>query len=567
MHMPSTLDALLDYWADRQPDKVLFRFHQEDNTALEMTSAQLRDHAQSFARALLQQLKPKAHVLLTLSDSREFIIAFFACMYAGVVAIPAPAIKGNQKQQRLRTMLEISQPSLILCDASQVEKFNVILADLTVCDAPVSDCESIRAFADQSFESLGGHSGNDLAYVQFTSGTTRAPRGACITHANIMTNLAQLQLALEYRHDDEGLMWLPHYHDLGLVGGILHSLFVGITLTLISPFAFARNPLVWLECISRYRVTLSGGPSFAYKKCVQAYKSAKDLELDLSCWRCANASAELTRPEVLREFGDVFSYYGFSSDAFVHGYGMAEATLGVCSTSLGKLASKVKRFDMNALYQLNANVVADSEPGFELISCGRPVDGMEVKIIDPHSGIECNKGRVGEIWISGPNVTRQFLSDSTALAVDLNAHISGGPDKPYCRTSDMGFMLDGELYMVGRSDQLLLYRQRFLFSPWLEKTISEVHPAFAADGCAVFSDMRSGSEKIVVMQELKFGAHRNFAIDDAIPMVEKALAEQFDIQRLEISFEKPMSLPRTTSGKVQRFVCQLEYLNISRLAS
>lgn len=567
MTSPSTLTSLLDFWEERNPDKVLYRFHQLESEPLTITVRELRREAQELAHALLQQVKRGDRVLLSLSDSREFIVSFFACLYAEITAIPAPALKGNQKQQRLNWMLSQSQPDLIVCDAGQFERFRELCKQLNLSSTKVSGSESIRAFANPSYQSLGDFSPEVLAFVQFTSGTTQAPRGACITHGNVMANLAQLQFAHKYRSDDEGLMWLPPYHDLGLIGGILHSLFVGSTLTLISPFDFARNPLLWLKCISDYRITVSGAPAFAYQKCVQAAKKVKQFELDLSSWRRANVSAELTAPSTLLEFSRVFSEFGFSDCAFVHSYGLAEATLGVSAATGGTLNSKIHRFQKRALYSLDAKIAAGNDEYIEFVSSGMVSDGLELKIVDPHTRMACPENRIGEIWLSGLNVTRRFMNNSSATKLALEAEQILEPGKHYCRTGDMGFIHKGELFLVGRTDQLLLHREKFVFSPWLESVVSTLTPELSRDGCAIFTDMSVGEPRIVVVQEMKLGAHRNFDMAGQQAAIERALSDHFEIEHPDIVFVKPMSLPRTTSGKVKRYECQEVYSEKTRIAS
>src|SRR5829696_2523632 len=465
---PATLIELLDQRALQQPDQLAYTFLLDGETnELHLTYGELQRRAQAIG-ATLQRIGAKGErALLLYTPGLDFIEGFFGCLYAGIVAVPAyppdPA-RLNRTLPRLQAVITDAQATLVLTTSPTLE-----MAKLIFAEAP--DLKALHWFAtdivaanvDEVSQPECARSG-DLAFLQYTSGSTGHPRGVMLTHANLLHNASLIFQVYEHTETDSYVSWLPVFHDMGFMMGVLQPLFAGIRSIVMSPTSFLQRPSRWLEAISRYKATTSGGPNFAYELCARKVGTAEREGLDLSSWQVAFNGAEPVRAGTLRRFAAAFAPCGFRAAAFRPCYGLAEATLLV-SGWRQEGEPRVRALDAEALERHEAVDAADAARSRELVSCGLGV--QTVLAVDPESGEPFPPGRVGEIWVAGPSVAQGYWErpEETAaifgarLADGTGARLAGG-NGPFLRTGDLGFVSAGEVFLTGRLKDLIILRGR-----------------------------------------------------------------------------------------------------------
>jgi acyl-CoA synthetase (AMP-forming)/AMP-acid ligase II len=383
---------------------------------------------------------------------------------------------------------------------------------------------------------------SSIAMLQFTSGSTASPRGVVVTHANLMHNLKVI--ATGFRHDEhsQGVIWLPPYHDMGLIGGILEPMNTGFPVTLMSPLAFLQHPQRWISAVSRYRATTSGGPNFAYELCTRKVDPATIPGLDLSSWTVAFNGSEPVRPDTLDRFVEKFGPYGFRHEAFYPCYGLAEATLMVTG---GEVDLPPRGLAM-----------PDSQ---KLISCGRTFFDHRLKVVDPITRVECNEREVGELWISGPSVARGYWQDAEETENVFGGRIAGSPseDGPYLRSGDLGFVHEGELYVAGRKKDLIIIRGRNYHPHDIERSAEQSCPALRPGCTAAFSIDAGSEEQLIVVSELR-AAER---LEEVRAAIRAAITRDHSLRTKEIVLVQPGTIPKTSSGKIQRLATRQAYLD------
>jgi acyl-CoA synthetase (AMP-forming)/AMP-acid ligase II/acyl carrier protein len=399
-----------------------------------------------------------------------------------------------------------------------------------------------------------------LAFLQYTSGSTAAPRGVMLSHANLLHNLTLINRCFEAGPDCRCVFWLPPYHDMGMIGGILQPLYAGAADTvLMPPAAFLQRPLRWLEAISRTQATVSGAPNFAYDLCARKATPEQIAALDLSTWKLAFTGAEPIRPETLDRFAEVFAPCGFRKEAFYPCYGLAEATLLVTGSNVSTAPVRIT-VDVAALAQNAVRRVADEVPGRELVSSGRSPVEQDVQIVDPENFHSCPSSRVGEIWVKGPSVAAGYWRRPEETARTFQAYLADDEnDGPYLRTGDLGFLLDGELFVTGRAKDLIILQGKNHYPQDIEHTVEECHPAVAQGSSAAFAIEAAGRERLVVVAEVE-REHRNKNLDNTLIAVRQAVATHHDVAVWSVILIRPMSIPKTSSGKIQRHACREKFL-------
>jgi amino acid adenylation domain-containing protein len=523
--------------------------------ATHLTFAAMDRRARAIGALLQQAASPGERALLLFPPGIEFISAFFGCLYAGVIAVPAYPPRAAKGQERLRSIVRDSRPRVVLTTAalrSRAER----LAD--------QDPE-LRAALWQTTDDLPAELADEwvppalsletLAFLQYTSGSTAAPKGVMVSHGNLLHNEEVIRLAFRQSAESVIVGWLPLYHDMGLIGNVLQPLYVGARCILMSPLAFLQRPLRWLAAISRYRGTTSGGPNFAYDLCVRKIGEEERRSLDLGSWQVAFNGAEPVRGDTLDRFAAAFAPHGFDRRAFFPCYGLAEATLFVTGGPAGR-EPLVERLDPAALEQGLAAPGGD-EGSRRLVSCGQAWEGYELRIVDPETGLPCLPGRVGEIWVDGPSIAHGYwnLPEETERSFQALAADGSGP---WLRTGDLGFRLGDELFVTGRAKDLIILRGRNLYPQDLELSAERSHPALRPGCGAAFSVDVGDEERLVVVQELERGAEG--AAAEAAAAIRGALAEEFEVQTYEVLLLRHDSVPKTSSGKIQRHACRQRYL-------
>jgi amino acid adenylation domain-containing protein/non-ribosomal peptide synthase protein (TIGR01720 family) len=555
-----TLIDLLNIRADELAGTIAYTTL--DERGQERNSVTFRDlslRARAVAARLQQMdLKQKRAVLLY-PAGLDYVAAFFGCLCAGVVAIPAFPPRHNRKNERLAAIVDDAAPALALTLSSLKRRTEACLSEIcgergilveSTDDVPVETAavfEQIRANPD------------DLAYLQYTSGSTAAPRGVMITHKNVLSNLAYINEGFEHDSSSVSLTWLPHFHDMGLVDGILMPLFRGFRGILMPSAAFLQRPITWLRALTEYKVTHSGGPDFAYDLCVRKITDEQRRELDLRSWAVAYNGAEPIHPDVLDRFADAFHPCGFRRSAFYPAYGLAEATLKV-SGGRRNDAPIYCVVDSDALEHNKVSVgPTDPNRARTLVGCGVVAYNTTVLIVDPESRTEREPGSVGEIWVSGPGVAQGFWDRPEETEQVLRAYTSDTARGPFLRTGDLGFILYNELYVTGRLKDLIIIRGRNVYPQDIEATASRSHPALRPGGGAAFSLDGAGGERLVVVHELE--SRKDRRTDEIISAIRQAVSEDHDVNVEEIVLLRPGSLPRTSSGKTQRKLCRQLFLS------
>lgn len=394
-------------------------------------------------------------------------------------------------------------------------------------------------------------------FLQYTSGSTSAPKGVEVTHGNLAANQAMIREAFGHDEHSGFVGWAPLFHDQGLIGNVLQPLWLGTTSVLMSPTAFIRRPLLWLSTISRYRAHTSGGPNFAFDACVGAARAGLP-ELDLSCWKVAFNGAEPLRAETLRRFTETFAPVGFDPGAVYPCYGLAEATLLVSGSGKGRGARAVT-VDVDALARRQL-AVTEGNRGRPLVGSGRILPGEEVRIVDADTERPCPPDRLGEIWVAGPHVARGYWRRPDATAATFGARIAGEGERPFLRTGDLGVLVDGELYVAGRLRDMIVIRGRNLYPQDLERTVQAVHPAMRAGGAAAISVPGPDGERLVVVQEVARDPLPGTDRDDLTGAVRAAITAEHEVSVREVVLTRAGEVPRTSSGKIMRTAVRQRYL-------
>ncbi len=557
---PKTLSDLLQLRARQFPDRLAFVLEDETGATVEWTFGELDQRAQAVAAWLSERTTVGDRALLVYPAGLDFIAAFFGCLYAGVLPVPATYPKPRRPLPRLDTIAADCAPTVVLTHSSALnglclDQQSPAVADLTwePTDqlAPVSDFKPVARSAD------------DLAFLQYTSGSTSQPRGVMISHANLLHNLESIRQGFEIAPADagapvpSGVFWLPAYHDMGLIGGILTPIYVGGTSYLIPPTSFLRRPQRWLELLSETGAQISGAPNFGYELLVQKTTEEQRAALDLSNWRLAFCGAEPIHPATLRDFAAAFASTGFREEAFYPCYGMAEVTLLV---SGGKASDElnVLSVERDQLRQHRAARVESNDTSAQhLVGCGSSLDGQQIEIVDPQSQQTCADGSVGEIWVRGRSVANGYWNLDEVNREVFQAQLADSGEGNFLRTGDLGFQLDGQLYITGRLKDVIIIRGRNHYPQDIERTASEAHPAVGMG--AAFAINADREEQLVVVHQIE-REHRKADFDEVIRAVRTAIVEEHELDPQTIVLIKPVSLPITSSGKVQRQRCCEQYL-------
>lgn len=565
----STIVELLRKTAQQKPDQTAYRFLENGETESgRLTYQQLDRQAQAIAAKLQRLYKldcaseridftPRA--LLVYPSGLEFIAAFFGCLYAGVVAVPAYPPKRNQKMSRLRAIIADAQASVILTT-------NTLLANIETRVAEDSDLASIPCLGTDSINNNLADdwqtpkiSSDTLAFLQYTSGSTGTPKGVMVSHGNIIHNEQMIELAFQNDETEIYVSWLPLFHDMGLIGNVLQSLYLGVSCNLMPPIAFLQKPIRWLQAISRYRATVSGGPNSAYDLCVQKITPEQCCDLNLSSWEIAFNGSEPIRAKTIQQFSEKFAPYGFSPQAFYPCYGMAEATLFI---SGGRKTEPpfLQAIDEIALQQHQVKSLQDeSETSKTIVGSGRNFF-QQMKIVDPQTKIQCKNRQVGEIWVAGASVTQGYWSREYLTEETFHAYLADSGEGPFLRTGDLGFIHDEELFITGRLKDIIIIRGRNYYPQDIESTVENSHPALRASCGAAFAIDQGGTEKLVVVQEVERTHLRKLNEEEVFAAIRRAISEIHELQVQSVILLKAASIPKTSSGKIQRHACRQGFL-------
>lgn len=531
---------LLQYRAMMQPNKCAYTFL--NDKAMErsnVTYAQLNQRARSIAAVLQRQVPRQYPVVLVFPPGQDFLDAFFGCIFAGIPAVPVYQSRHNCSM--LEAVVADTGARFGLTVASLLNSWREPPGSLHwIASDEISDHES-ATWRDPQVQD------DAIAFLQYTSGSTAAPKGTIVTHRNVLVNERMICAGFEHTANSVVLGWLPLFHDMGLIGNALQPLYVGCRCILMPPTAFMLKPYRWLDAISRYRATTSGAPNFAYESCTRKVSPEQREGLDLSCWTVAFNGSEPVRAETIDKFSEYFSACGFQREAFYPCYGLAEATLLVSG------GAKAEAPVFRALKM-------DQGRSRKVVSCGNNRFGQLIRIVNPETCCLCEPGAIGEIWVKGPCVAQGYWMRPELESPVFKAYVQDAGEGPFLRTGDLGILEDEELFVLGRLKDIIIIRGRKHHPEDIEKAVEKSHPKLKPACGAAFSVDLGDREGLVIAHEVE----RDTSAADAqqiLQIIIQAVAAEHDQQVYSVSLLRSGSIPRTSSGKVQRSRCREMFLS------
>lgn len=557
-----SLIELLRLRAERQANQLAYTFL-ADRERFSLTYGQLDRRARQLGSYLAERSRRQDPVLLLYPAGLEFLEAFFGALYAGLVPVPLPVPRNRAASERVLVVARDTAARLVLsCRAALPEQPR----DLAGLEWVFTD--EFGPDWDTSFDPVEPRA-DDVAYLQYTSGSTQLPRGVVLSHANVLHNLWNIDQGFRHTPESVSVTWLPHFHDMGLVYGLLGPLYGGFPCYVFSPAAFIQRPRLWLEVITEFRATHSGGPNFAFDLCVRRIPPDQREGLELSSWQVAFNGAEPVRAETLERFAEAFEPYGFRREAFYPAYGLAEATLKVTGSLRGQ-GPLIVGFDGDALAQGRVRPANEQTARVRhMVGCGAPGPDTEVRIVNPETRQLCGEDELGEIWVRGPGVAYGYWQQPEATQQTFQARLADGSG-PYLRTGDLGFIYQGQLFIAGRLKELIIIRGLNHYPSDLEATVRQAHPALASSLVAAFPIEDGGEERLGLVVET--GSRAPDDPQEIVDAVRRAIAENHQIQAWMVVLARKGTIPRTSSGKIQRGLCkellergELETFYVSRL--
>lgn len=553
----------LDWFARKSPQQPVYSHLLDgESDADTVTFLELAEEAQGIASWLLRRCEPGDRVVLAYNTGLDFVKAFIGCLYAGVIPAPAPSVdifRWESTAQRIQSIIASCRPRAVLTTSELAEQIQSIVSDDTGMEVIPTDLAPITRIGDLSLPELTDES---LAFLQYTSGSTGSPRGVMVSHGNLRHNVRHL-LPI-HPAGGVGVSWLPLHHDMGLIGGVLPSLWSGGHVVLLSPEQFVERPLRWLSAISRYGAYISGAPNFAYDLCLKKITPQDRDQLDLSRWTFAAVGAEVIRPNTLRRFAEYFGPCGFRMESFRPSYGLAECTLYV-SVGHGFASHEAPATPDHAIPSgRHGNHGSHDEVPLKqnFVNCGRPIPETDVKIVDGESQREVADETVGEVWVGGPSVALGYWNDPNQTEGVFRNTISGRRGSAhYCRTGDLGFVSNGQLYITGRIKELIIVNGKNLYPTDVEATVEAAHDRIAGNRAVAFAIDRNDQERLAVIYEVR--GHKKLDMTELMAKIRQQILAVHGVQPLALVAVPVGSLPRTTSGKKERLASRRLYLSHS----
>lgn len=547
-----TFVEILRTRAQAEPHACAFAFLASDGAETRVTYAELEERARALAARLQFRDAAGERVLIALQPGLDYVVAVFGCLFAGSTAVPCALSSRMDRARQLPAIAVDSGAKFALGGPAFNEHLESAHLEWIAVDS--SNVEGAAGWREPAPDA------DCPALLQYTSGTTSSPRGVMVTHANLLANAQSIAKAFEHPKDLWGVTWLPPYHDMGLMGGILQPVYFGAPSAVISPMDFIRRPVMWLEAVSRYRVRTSGGPNFAYELCARTITPAESANCRLDCWEFAYVGAEPVRADTLNLFARKFAPLGFKRESFFPCYGLAEATLYV---SGGR--PTVRYISAGGLREHRVVETPDAgQPQCDvdaraIVGCGRPAAAVGVSIVNPDTERSCETGSVGEIWVSGPTVASGYWNRPEDTRETFQARLAENGDGPFLRTGDLGFVRNGELFVTGRFKDLIIVRGRNHYPQDIETTVVGASPAIRPGTCAAFSVDSGTEEKVVVILEMP--RPRPERLDVLAGDIRQAVVGAHELQVSAIVVVRPGAIPKTSSGKARRFECRAQYVS------
>jgi acyl-CoA synthetase (AMP-forming)/AMP-acid ligase II len=552
MEQFSSLVTLLAGRAESQPDERAYIFL-SDRGAEEavITFRELDDAARALAARLTKVAQPGDRVILVFPPGLEFLIAFFGCLIARVIAVPMMVPRRQSARDSSAGIMANCEPVVALTSPAFAIRKDLQARFLNeqILWLSVDLTQMERSAAD-----LPNPEPEDIAFLQYTSGSTSEPKGVAVSHANLLANLEMIRVSLGNTKQSTYVNWVPLYHDMGLILNALEALYVGSLCVLMAPNAFMQRPLNWLRAIHHYRAEVGCSPNFGFDLCVSRYRADQMQDVDLSSWKVALNGAEPVHAETIKRFSVTFAGHGFNPAAAFPAYGMAEATLLIAGGRRG--AGSVTRVVSRSGLQANeVRAPADQTDVQTLVGCGRALVNERIAIVDPGSWKRLSPNQVGEVWANGANVARLYWRNAEASKTNLNAQIAGENDGAnWLRTGDLGLLDEaGELFITGRIKDLIIIRGINHYPQDIEHTVQALHPAFRQNCGAAFSVLDDrGEEALVIVQEIERTERNRIDPIEVTGLIREGVSDQHELFARHIVLIRPGTLPKTTSGKIQR---------------
>ena len=553
--MQSTLlNCLKEQSTHNKKNALIFLPKGDISNAKCLTYQQCLQKSLTLAAALKHQGLVGKRVLIAQPSSNEYVISLLACLAAGAIAVPAYPPRNRHHAKRLSNIIESANISAILTTdffLSRIKGYysqQVITADIA---KNVTDTFINQAISD-----------NDIAYLQYTSGSTSTPKGVMVSHADIINNC---QLIIRDTKVSQGLInvsWLPLFHDLGIIQGLFLPLYLGGTAIFMPPEYFIQRPIRWLNAIANYKADMAAAPNFAYDLCINI-EGTVCADLNLDSWRYAVNGGEPVQANTLDKFTALFARFGLPKTACYPSYGMAEASLYITGGDPAKTPIKIN-LDSQALKQgLVKEVAPNKNNTITLVSCGTVKDDPIVTIVDPESLSPSPENSIGEIWLAGSSITQGYWNNNKASSTTFKQKLAKHPNKEFMRTNDLGFIHNGQLYITGRLNDLIIIRGENHYPQDIERTTEATHESLRKGNFnAAFSinNKETGQTELIIVQEVARNQRHHIITESVKKLIKRAIVNQHGIQPSDIELLMPGQIPKTSSGKVQRHVCKKSYL-------
>ncbi|HMD64046.1 MAG TPA: fatty acyl-AMP ligase [Stellaceae bacterium] len=529
---------------------------------LSLSFAELYASARTVAMRLVERGQKGDRAVLLFSPGLDFIVAFFACLLAGVIAVPMMVPRRASSRDASAAILADCSPRFAMtrCDLltgarpDLKDRFRTAPLDWVFVDSRIAACGE-----PQNLLPVPGR--DDIALLQYTSGSTSAPKGVVVSHGNLIENSEMIRNVFGNTRKSTHVSWVPLYHDMGLILNVLQSFYVGALCVLLAPVSFMQRPLSWLRAIHDYRAEVAGGPNFAFDLCVRRHRPEAIQGIDLSCWKVAFNGAEPVRANTIDRFASTFAPYGFDAKSIQPAYGMAEATLLISADRRGG-GPVTRRISRDALQRNQIVAPRSAQDAQILVGCGRQLVGERLAIVDPEARMPLGPGLVGEVWVAGPHVSQGYWHNPEATASVFRVRTASGGAQCWLRTGDLGFLdEDGELYITGRIKDLIIIRGINHYPQDIEETVQDCHAALRSHSGAAFCvPDQNDEEQLIVVQEVERTFRRQIATEEIIASIREAIVREHEVAAREIVLIHTGSLPKTTSGKIQRHLTRQMFL-------
>ncbi len=559
---PPTLVDLVRHRASCQADDTAFTFLADgEDEQTHLTNAELDRRARAIGAWLESLDVVGQRALLLYPPGLEFVAAFFGCLYAGVTAVPVYPPRRNRSLARIQAIADDAEARVALTTDVVLRRVEPLIDETPHLKALTwLTTDHVPQGMDQRWQRPDIHT-DTLAFLQYTSGSTGTPKGVVLNHGNLLHNSALIAYAFEHTRTGTGVFWLPSYHDMGLIGGILQPLYVGRPNILMSPVAFLQKPYRWLSAITRFGATTSGGPNFAYDLCVRKITPEQKATLDLRTWEVAFNGAEPVREDTIERFCEAFTPCGFRREAFYPCFGMAEATL-IVSGGYVKKPPVIGWFASDGLAVNRVVPAAPRAPGARaLVGCGGNLPDQRIVIADPETRVPCPADRIGEIWVRGPSIAGGYWNRPDTTESTFRAYLADSGEGPFLRTGDLGFLQDGELFITGRIKDLIILRGVNVYPQDIEQTVERSHPYLLPNSGAAFTVESEGRERLVVVQEIE--RRRKGDMTEVFDAIRRAVSREHELPVEAVVLVQAGSIPKTSSGKIQRHACRSSYVEKS----